>query len=76
MLDPALTFIATAAAAGLAAWLLTFCLKNGVIGGGLNARDAHRDAQPIRYWIGVTALALVTGSLIAGSVYFALILVI
>lgn len=41
-------------------WLLTYCLRMGVVGGGWGPwqKDAHRQTEPIRYWIGITALAL------------------
>jgi len=38
--------------------LLAYCLRQGVIGGGYAVRDAHRDAEPVRYWVNVAALAL------------------
>ena len=48
---------------GFFIWLLRYCLRVGAVGGGKDfgpgRRDAHRDAQPIRYWTGIATLALV-----------------
>ena len=52
-----LLIVFAAVVAWLLASLLTYCLRMGVVGGGVGG-DAHRDKQPIRYWIGIAGLAL------------------
>jgi hypothetical protein len=52
-----LLIVFAAVLAWLLASLLTYCLRMGVIGGRAGG-DAYRDKQPIRYWIGITGLAL------------------
>jgi hypothetical protein len=55
-------------------WLLTYCLRMGVVGT-RNGPDVHRANQPIRYWIGIAALALGALFAVAGSVYVAWLLI-
>ena len=41
-------------------WLLTYCLRMGVVGGGWAPwqKDAHRETEPIRYWTGIAGLTV------------------
>lgn len=64
-----------AAVAWLLASLLTYCLRMGVVGSRAGG-DAHRDKQPIRYWIGIAGLAFAVAFsivallfLVAGSLF-------
>ena len=50
--------------------LLIYCLRMGVVGVRFGG-DAHRDDQPIAYWIGIATLAFAASF----SIYFAWILV-
>jgi hypothetical protein len=52
-----LLIVFVAVVAWLQASLLIYCLRMGVVGGRAGG-DAHRDKQPIRYWIGIGGLAL------------------
>jgi len=49
-----------AAVAAFFIWLLTYCLRMGVVGGGWapGQKDAHRDAEPIRFWTAIAALGV------------------
>ena len=60
----------TLVAAGFT-WLLAYCLRMGVVGGGTAPwqKDAHRQTEPIRYWTGIAALALGT-TFSVGSLLF------
>jgi hypothetical protein len=64
-----------AVVAGLLISLLTYCLRVGVVGS-RGGQDAHRDTQPIRYWIGIAALALATALSIGGFIVTVLPMVI
>lgn len=52
-------------------WLLNYCLRMGVVGGGRGpwAKDAHRDLQPIRYWTGIVGLAIAAAFPIGCLIY-------
>ena len=52
-------------------WLLSYCLRMGLVGGGRSpwAQDAFRDKQPIRYWTGIAGLALGATMSICAFVY-------
>lgn len=64
-----LAFIALVA--GFFVCLLIYCLRMGVVGGGRGpwAKDAHRYAQPIRYWTGIAGLAIGSAFSIGGFIY-------
>jgi hypothetical protein len=53
-------------ATALFGWVLSYCLRNGVVGGGRSpwARDAHRNQQPIQYWAGITGLTLAVAAFV------------
>jgi hypothetical protein len=49
-------FASWALVTGFFIWLLIYCLRRGVVGGGISGPDAHRSEQPIRFWFGIVAL--------------------
>ena len=52
--------------------LLQYCVRHRVVGGGPIGPDAHRDLQPIRYWIGVLGLVIAAAFFCVCTLFFAL----
>ena len=49
----------TGASLAFTASLLTYCIKNGVVGGGIsNTYDVFRNEHPFFYWIGIAGLGV------------------
>jgi hypothetical protein len=67
----ALTLGAALLVPGFMIWLVTYCLRVGAVGNAWSGHDAHRDKQPIRFWMRIVTLGGSAAVMVLMVVYLA-----